>query len=373
MNNCKNCGTPIIPGELRCPTCNIPYADSDALKIDIKIPNMSGTLFEKTDTGIPEEVSAQEGLERLRNPTIEKEEAYDPDAIIPIEPPSGFEVEQMQNVVQEEPKEEMATENKESFIVDGYKRVDKGTNKLFVIFASIILLGGIGFIVYGTVIDRDLFDRILSNYIPDNNLSEVEITEEDYTQYLTTEANMADVKFILEYKLSMTNNFSYDEKTKKIKATINRSTKNGEPNVFEGQTKIDNLMKKLDGQTKYTIKFEPADEKFLYLVIYETPKIQLLDSEEIKLIVKENITLNEVIDSLNKFKVFFISITKENTEEDKFVQVNLNAEQVEDNTQIQNDVSVELSKLDSEAKYNITLEQSDEIYKVIIKEVKSTE
>ena len=32
MNNCKNCGTPIVPGELRCPTCNLPYAETDALE-----------------------------------------------------------------------------------------------------------------------------------------------------------------------------------------------------------------------------------------------------------------------------------------------------------------------------------------------------
>ncbi len=372
MNNCKNCGTPVVPGELRCPTCNIPYADTDALKVDVKMPNMSGTLLEKQDKGLPPEVSAQEGLRRLKNPTIEEEEAYDPDAIIPIAPPSSFEETQMPTIPQAEIGEENKVET-ESFIVEGYKKVDKGSNKLFVVMASLILLGGVGFFLYGTFIDPEIYDKILSNYLPNDELKEVEITEEAYESYLSTEANISDVKFVLEYGLSMTHNFVYDEEAKKIKAIINRSTKNGQSNVFEGQTKVENLMKKLDGQTKYTIKFEPADDKFLYLVIFETPKIQILDVVELNKLPREKGKVNDIIDDINKFKVFFSSVTAENTEDGKFIEINLNAEQVENNAEIQNNVSVELSKLDSNLEYDVVLEEADEMYKITIKEVKSTE
>lgn len=373
MNNCKNCGTPVVPGELRCPTCNIPYADTDALKVDVKMPNMSGTLLENDDKGLPPEVSAQEGLQRLKNPTIEQEEAYDPDAIIPIAPPSTLDAEQLPTITQVEIGEEKTEDESESFIVEGYKKVDKGSNKFFVFLASLILLGGLGLFVYGTFIDPEIYNKILSQYIPNSELKEVEITEETYEPYLTTEANISDVKYILEFGLSMTHNFLYNEEDEKITAIINRNTKNGQSNVFEGPTKIENLMKKLDGQKKYTIKFEPADENFLYLVIFETPKVQILDVEEIKKLPRENVDVNNIIDAVNKFKVFFASVTSENTEDGKLIQITLNAEQVADNNQIQNDVSVELSKLDTELKYDVILEESDEVYKVSIKEVKSTE
>ena len=372
MNNCKNCGTPVVPGELRCPTCNIPYADTDALKVDVKMPNMNGTLLENQDKGLPPEVSAEEGLRRLKNPTIEEEESYDPDAIIPIAPPSNLENTDIPSIPQVEIGQENTEEN-ESFIVDGYKKVDKGSNKLFVVFASLILLCGLGFFIYGTFVDPEIYDKLLSNYLPQDELREIEITEEAYESYLSTEANINDVKYVLEYGLSMTHNFIYDEENKKIKAIINRSTKNGQSNVFEGQAKIDNLMKKLDGQTKYTIKFEPADENFLYLVIFETPKIQILDVEELNKIERTNGNVNSIIDDINKFKVFFLSINSNTTEEGKTIEINLNAEQVENNKDIQNDVVVELSKLDSNLEYDVTLENTDEVYKVTITEVKSTE
>ena len=40
---CKNCGSDFVPGVLRCPTCNVPYAESDALEIP-DIPKEDLTL-----------------------------------------------------------------------------------------------------------------------------------------------------------------------------------------------------------------------------------------------------------------------------------------------------------------------------------------
>ena len=48
--------------------------------------------------------------------------------------------------------------------------------------ASLILLGGVGFFLYGTFIDPEIYDKILSNYLPNDELKEVEITEEIYQE-----------------------------------------------------------------------------------------------------------------------------------------------------------------------------------------------
>ena len=374
MNNCKNCGTPVVPGELRCPTCNVPYAETDALKVDVKMPNMNDTLLVNDDKGLPPEVSAQEGLERLRNPKIQEEEEDDPDAIIPIAPPSTFEVDESVATPFQEIQEEQAIgDDEKSFIVDGYKHVDKGTNKVFVFISLFILLLGGGLFCYGTFIDPTIYNKILG-ITEDEGFKEVVITEEVYAPYLTTDANIDDVRFILEFGLSTTHNFSYNnEDGMRITATINKSSTNGESSVYEGQVKIDALIAKLDKKKKYTIAFEKSDEKFLYLVITETNTTQILDIDKLNEIKKDSVTVTDIKILLEPFKVFYLSKVTEEFEDGKEIIINLSEEYVPNNTTLQEEVNSEIDKLDTNLQYKIDVIDNEEIYKLIIKEIKSTE
>lgn len=374
MNNCKNCGTPIVPGELRCPTCNLPYAETDALKVDIKMPNMNDTLLVNNDKGLPLEVSAQEGLERLRNPKKMEEEEYDPDAIIPIEPPSTFEVdESVAPSFQEIQEEQPIKEEEKSYIVSKQQQIDKGTNKAFVGVALFLLLIGGGLFLYGNFIDPNIYNKLLG-FANKDNLTEVVITEEIYSPYLKTDANIDEVRFILEFGLSTTHNLTYsDVDGMKITAVINKSSKNGESSVFEGQTKIDTLISKLDKKKKYTIALEKSDEKFLYLVITETNTNQVLNLDELMQIKTDEITVDKIIPLLEPFKVFYLSETVEQLEDGNEIIININGEYVPNNKKIQEEVDAEIKKLSIASKFTIDILEFDEIYKIVIKEIKSTE
>ena len=159
----------------------------------------------------------------------------------------------------------------------------------------------------------------------------------------------------------------------RITATINKSSTNGESSVYEGQVKIDALIAKLDKKKKYTIAFEKSDEKFLYLVITETNTTQVLDIDKLNEIKKDAVTVTDIKTLLEPFKVFYLSKVTEEFEDGKEIIINLSEEYVPNNTTIQEEVDSEVDKLDSNLQYKIDVIDNDEIYKLIIKEIKSTE
>ena len=338
------------------------------------MPNMNDTLLVNNDKGLPPEVSAQEGLERLRNPKKMEEEEYDPDAIIPIEPPSTFEVdESVAPAIQEIQEEQPIKEEEKSYIVSKQQQIDKGTNKAFVGVALFLLLIGGGLFLYGNFIDPNIYNKLLG-FADKDKLTEVVITEEVYSPYLKTDANIDEVRFILEFGLSTTHNLTYsDIDGMKITAVINKSSKNGESSVFEGQTKIDTLISKLDKKKKYTIALEKSDEKFLYLVITETNTNQVLNFDELMQIKTDEITVDKIIPLLEPFKVFYLSETVEQLEDGNEIIININGEYVPNNTKIQEEVDAEIKKLSIASKFTIDVLEFDEIYKIVIKEIKSTE
>lgn len=148
--NCKNCGTEIVPGALRCPTCNIEYSTSDALEIP-DTPNQAqidSILIDdivKTDSPIEENKILE--IQPIEMPAFE-------DVKIPI--------------INEIDTTPVVEKNKnEKFQKSSLLPEERGGNMFFLVIAILLLLSACGFFVYAKFVNPEIINDVIYYFRPD--------------------------------------------------------------------------------------------------------------------------------------------------------------------------------------------------------------
>ncbi|MEG2250880.1 MAG: hypothetical protein RSD09_04800 [Bacilli bacterium] len=271
--NCKNCGTPVVPGKDRCPTCNILYTESDALKIpEISTDSFyDGLLIDDNPKEneilktLPTEappVSAKELIEHPKEITITKE--VDLNEIIPIKPPEvdtqiiATPVEPIKEIITEETKEKPLS-HFNNILPD---RKDRGSNKIFVVMGILLILLGVGFFVYVSFINPKFIDEIVLKFNPKVEPPTIEyIKYDNIKKYIKEKNTKKEVLELLNNNKQYLKHIQFNEES--VKATF---IKTSSPIMENSEVKIKEIEENFLLNGTYTISMKENESVIEVLI-----------------------------------------------------------------------------------------------------------
>lgn len=285
---CKNCGADFVPGLLRCPTCNVPYAESDALDI----PNIPSNMVAMPE--LPEGETSAKPTEET-NITIPKptEETSTIIAIKPIEVPKAEEghVDELLPIEKIEIDDNPLSHAKQILP----SREERGGNTLFVVFGMLFLLAGIGFFIYITFINKTFMDDFISKIKPVEEEIEVPIEEiptkekeqvkekvtvtlKELEPYKLDNATAKQVKEIFGLKKELINSFTYFSDTNTFDLILNKTEnkdviKNADKKIKEMQELIEEnatyKIEIIESKNTILVNVKKSDEVIVEPIIEE--------------------------------------------------------------------------------------------------------
>lgn len=285
---CKNCGSDFVPGVLRCPTCNVPYAESDALEIP-DIP--------KEDLTLPVLPEGEIGNVKIEdNNVISQPKATEvTSTMIEIVPISAPKTEQGY-------KDELLP--LEKVVVDDNPlshakqmlppKEDRGSNILFILFGILLLVGGAGFFIYINYIDKDFIDNLINEMnqqpqvvvptqeeIPTNEETIVvkeSVSKVELDKYIKDNATKTEVEELMNLKLKLVSSITNLEEYDKVEMILYKEEKRSNDVLSSPDKKIKAI----------TDTFMDTD----------TFKVEVVESKNtLLIIITKNISLNEELNN----------------------------------------------------------------------------
>lgn len=285
---CKNCGSDFVPGVLRCPTCNVPYAESDALEIpDIPKEDLTLPVLPEGDNGNvkieDDNVISQPKSTEVTSTMIE---------IVPIAAPKteqGYKDELL-------PLEKVVVDDNPLSHAKQMlpPKEDRGSNVLFIFFGILLLLGGAGFFIYINYIDKDFIDNLINEMnqqpqvvvptqeeIPTNEETIVvkeSVSKEELEKYIKDNATKAEVEELMNLKLKLVSSITNLEEYDKVEMILYKEEKTSNDVLSSPEKKIKAI----------TDTFVDTD----------TFKVEVVESKNTLLvIITKNISLNEEVNN----------------------------------------------------------------------------
>lgn len=285
---CKNCGSDFVPGVLRCPTCNVPYAESDALEIP-DIP--------KEDLTLPVLPEGENGNVKIEeNNVISQPKATEVTStmieIVPISAPKteqGYKDESL-------PLEKVVVgDNPLSHAKQMLPpKEDRGSNILFIFFGILLLLGGAGFFIYINYIDKDFIDNLINEMnqqpqvvvptqeeIPTNEETTVvkeSVSKVELEKYIKDNATKTEVEELMNLKLKLVSSITNLEEYDKVEMILYKEEKRSNDVLSSPDKKIKAI----------TDTFVDTD----------TFKVEVVESKNtLLIIITKNISLNEELNN----------------------------------------------------------------------------
>ena len=285
---CKNCGSDFVPGVLRCPTCNVPYAESDALEIpDIPKEDLTLPVLPEGEIGDvkieDDNVISQPKATEVTSTMIE---------IVPIAAPKteqGYKDELL-------PLEKVVVDDNPLSHAKQMlpPKEDRGSNILFILFGILLLVGGAGFFIYINYIDKDFIDNLINEMnqqpqvvvptqeeIPTNEETIVvkeSVSKEELEKYIKDNATKAEVEELMNLKLKLVSSITNLEEYDKVEMILYKEEKTSNDVLSSPEKKIKAI----------TDTFVDTD----------TFKVEVVESKNTLLvIITKNISLNEEVNN----------------------------------------------------------------------------
>lgn len=285
---CKNCGSDFVPGVLRCPTCNVPYAESDALEIpDIPKEDLTLPVLPEGEIGDvkieDDNVISQPKATEVTSTMIE---------IVPIAAPKteqGYKDELL-------PLEKVVVDDNPLSHAKQMlpPKEDRGSNILFILFGILLLVGGAGFFIYINYIDKDFIDNLINEMnqqpqvvvptqeeIPTNEETIVvkeSVSKEELEKYIKDNATKAEVEELMNLKLKLVSSITNLEEYDKVEMILYKEEKTSNDVLSSPKKKIKAI----------TDTFVDTD----------TFKVEVVESKNtLLIIITKNIGLNEELNN----------------------------------------------------------------------------
>lgn len=285
---CKNCGSDFVPGVLRCPTCNVPYAESDALEIpDIPKEDLTLPVLPEGEIGNvkieDDNVISQPKATEVTSTMIE---------IVPISAPKteqGYKDELL-------PLEKVVVDDNPLSHAKQMlpPKEDRGSNILFIFFGILLLLGGAGFFIYINYIDKDFIDNLINEMnqqpqvvvptqeeIPTNEETIVvkeSVSKVELEKYIKDDATKTEVEELMNLKLKLVSSITNLEEYDKVEMILYKEEKRSNDVLSSPDKKIKAI----------TDTFVDTD----------TFKVEVVESKNtLLIIITKNISLNEELNN----------------------------------------------------------------------------
>ena len=285
---CKNCGSDFVPGVLRCPTCNVPYAESDALEIpDIPKEDLTLPVLPEGEIGDVKiednNVISQPKATEVTSTMIE---------IVPISTPKteqGYKDELL-------PLEKVEVDDNPLSHAKQMlpPKEDRGSNILFIFFGILLLLGGAGFFIYINYIDKDFIDNLINEMnqqsqvvvptqeeIPTNEETIVvkeSVSKVELEKYIKDDATKTEVEELMNSKLKLVSSITNLEEYDKVEMILYKEEKRSNDVLSSPEKEIKAI----------TDTFVDTD----------TFKVEVVESTNTLLvIITKNISLNEELNN----------------------------------------------------------------------------
>ena len=285
---CKNCGSDFVPGVLRCPTCNVPYAESDALEIpDIPKEDLTLPVLPEGEIGDvkieDDNVVSQPKATEVTSTMIE---------IVPIAAPKteqGYKDELL-------PLEKVVVDDNPLSHAKQMlpPKEDRGSNVLFIFFGILLLVGGAGFFIYINYIDKDFIDNLINEMnqqsqvvvptqeeIPTKEETIVvkeSVSKEELEKYIKDNATKIEVEELMNLKLKLVSSITNLEEYDKVEMILYKEEKTSNDVLSSPEKKIKAI----------TDTFVDTD----------TFKVEVVESTNTLLvIITKNISLNEELNN----------------------------------------------------------------------------
>ena len=285
---CKNCGSDFVPGVLRCPTCNVPYAESDALEIpDIPKEDLTLPVLPEGEIGDvkieDDNVVSQPKATEVTSTMIE---------IVPIAAPKteqGYKDELL-------PLEKVVVDDNPLSHAKQMlpPKEDRGSNVLFIFFGILLLLGGAGFFIYINYIDKDFIDNLINEMnqqpqvvvptqeeIPTKEeriVVKESVSKEELEKYIKDNATKIEVEELMNLKLKLVSSITNLEEYDKVEMILYKEEKTSNDVLSSPEKKIKAI----------TDTFVDTD----------TFKVEVVESKNTLLvIITKNISLNEELNN----------------------------------------------------------------------------